>query len=122
MATLAVAVPRVVHAQDENGVYDPDEVTKAARLSSKYKAAQVLKDAYPEKLLRAGVEGSAQIECIVDANGKVEPGSAVVVVTSVPAFGAAAKEAVEKFDFKPAEVKGAPVKSRVLVPLVFKIR
>jgi TonB family protein len=120
--TLSVIAPRAARAQDSAGVYDPEDVHVPPKFASKSKIANIVKYAYPERLKQAGIEGTAQVACIVGTDGKVEPGSVQIVMATVPAFGAAAKEAVEKFEFKPGMVKGTAVRVRTLVPLVFKLR
>jgi protein TonB len=123
LAGAAVVVhPRVARAQDSAGVYDPEDVQTPPRLASKSKVAEIVRYSYPERLKQAGIEGTAQISCIVGVNGKVEPGSVQVVMATVPAFGTAAKEAVEKFEFRPGIMKGSAVRVRTLVPLLFKLR
>ncbi|HVT03652.1 MAG TPA: TonB family protein [Thermoanaerobaculia bacterium] len=68
---------------------------------------------YPELLLRVRMRGSAIVECIVDAHGKVQ--SVVPVFSTHKLFEAAAVDAVRKWMFKPGSVDGRPV------PTIFRL-
>src|SRR5258708_38394511 len=96
------------------------EVDTRPNFSCPPATARLIARSYPEQLRRAGISGSVQLEFIVDASGKVEPGSVQVVVASVPALGEAAKAVVEKIEFTPGTIKGEPVRARVLLPLSYK--
>jgi TonB family protein len=120
-AAAIFAVPQRLAAQDTT-VYDQEEVTVVPKLISKSRAGDILRRAYPEKLQQVGIEGSAQIAVVIGLDGKVEAGSGEVISATVPAFGSAGKDAAEKFEFKPGRLKGTPVRVRILVPMVFKLR
>ncbi len=76
---------------------------------------------YPPVLQQAGLEGKVLLEFIIDSTGHVESASVRVLERSRPGFDAAAMEAVEKSLFRPARVRGRPVRQRTLQPVVFRI-
>jgi TonB family protein len=75
---------------------------------------------YPDSLRRAGVDGLALLEFVVDANGAVEPGSASVAAASHPAFGIAAREALVGIRFTPATRAGRRVRQLIYLPVRFE--
>lgn len=69
--------------------------------------------------LRAGVEGSAWINCLVDENGHVT--DALVDETTYVEFGDAALAAIKNWSFTPAMRNGRPFAARVLIPFRFEL-
>lgn len=119
VTVMMLVLPAAVRAQDANKIYDLSEVDAMPKLASGSFMARIINDAYPANLRKAGVGGAVQMEFVVNANGKVEPAS-IDAVSSVPALVEAAKQVAPKLEFTPAKVKGTAVKSRVVLPLVFK--
>lgn len=74
---------------------------------------------YPKDLREAGIEGEAVVEMIVGTNGDVA-GLRIVRATNKE-FAAAAALAVVKWKFRPGEIDGIPVNTRMQVPIVFKL-
>jgi TonB family protein len=119
-AAIVAAAPAAAAAQDK--VYGVEELTTKPKVASMTKTAQLVQRSYPDKLKAAGVDGTVQVEFVVGPDGKVEAGSVQVVAASVPAFGDAAKEVASKLEFQPGKVNDAPVRARVLLPIVYKAR
>lgn len=118
--TLALALaPARADAQSSDPVVPPENLTKGPKLASPAAAASLVSRAYPPQLRRAGIGGVVQLELTVDKTGKVEKNSVEVVVAAAPVLGEAAKSVAERLEFRPAEVNGAPVRTRVLIPLTF---
>lgn len=117
-ALLVVALPGLAAAQEK--VYAPEELSAAPKLAAPAEVARIVRDAYPPALKRAGVGGSVELEFVVDSEGKVDPASVQIIQAAPAALGPAAKSAVEKFRFKPGQVNGQPVRTRVAIPLVFR--
>ncbi len=71
--------------------------------------------AYPAVMRSMGVPGRAVLEFVVEADGRVDPGTVRVVSATAPAFGQAAVEGVTgtRCRYRPGEYRGQPV--RVLV-------
>lgn len=74
---------------------------------------------YPAELRQAGVRGEAGMLLVVSPAGKVT--EAAVLRATDERFGVAAREAVLKWTFKPAQRNGAPVACRLYVPIVFAV-
>ncbi|MDQ8155677.1 MAG: energy transducer TonB [Gemmatimonadota bacterium] len=109
----------MAHAQDAKKIYDLSEVDAMPKLSSPTYMARIMSEAYPANLRKAGVGGAVQVEFVVDEKGRVDAGS-IDAISSVPALTEAAKQVAPKLEFSPAKVKGTAVKSRVVLPLIFK--
>jgi periplasmic protein TonB len=115
------AIPKIAFAQGGT-VYAGTDLDTPPKLVSASNAARAVQDAYPDQLKKAGIGGTVQVQFVVDEKGKVEASSVEVIAASLPQLGEAAKQAVQGIEFKPGVAKGAPVRSRVLLPLVFKAR
>ncbi len=68
---------------------------------------------YPPALRQVGVEGSVRLRYVVGTDGKVEPGSVEVLMSTNKAFEAPAIEAITRSHFRPARVKGQKVRQLV---------
>ena len=117
---MFAALPALASAQDK--VYSADELTTKPKVQSMSRTAQLVQHSYPEKLKAAGVDGTVQVQFVIGADGKVDPGSIEVVAASVPALGEAAKAVAAKLEFQPGKVNDSPVRTRVLLPIVYKAR
>jgi protein TonB len=69
--------------------------------------------AYPDVLRSVGVEGVVQLQFVVGSDGRVEPRTIRVVRSSNPAFEANAVAGIAKIVFRPARVRGTPVRQLV---------
>ncbi|MES2124039.1 MAG: energy transducer TonB [Gemmatimonadota bacterium] len=69
--------------------------------------------AYPPVLKTAGIEGKVSLRFIVGTDGRVEGGTIQVLSSTNKAFEAPAIEAIKKSRFKPAKIRGAPVRQLV---------
>jgi protein TonB len=76
---------------------------------------------YPPVLQQAGVEGRVLLEFIIDTTGHPEAASLRVVERSAPGFDPAALETIQRSLFRPARVRGKPVRQRTLQRIVFRI-
>lgn len=76
---------------------------------------------YPPVLQTAGVEGRVMVQFIIDTTGHMEPASFRILETTNPGFNAAAEETLQKSVFRPARVRGAPVRQRTVQAIVFRI-
>lgn len=118
---LSAFSPERLLAQAADSVYNASELSTAPHLSSTAAAARLIRSSYPDQLKRAGIGGDVQVEFVIDPQGKVDPSSIQVVMASVPALGEAAKSVVRSLEFSPGKVNGTPVRTRVVLPLVYKI-
>lgn len=119
LAALAILLPIAARAQDAT-VYSSSELDKPPALVSTEMTARLLARSYPAALRRAGVTGTVQVQFIVDQTGKVEPNSIQIVSSSLPALSEAAKGIVTEISFRPGQLNGQPVKSAVILPIVYK--
>jgi protein TonB len=69
--------------------------------------------AYPDVLRSVGVEGVVRLQFVVGIDGRAEPRTIRVVSSSHPAFEANAIEGIAKIVFRPARVRGTPVRQLV---------
>jgi TonB family protein len=72
---------------------------------------------YPAALRQFRVSGRATIDFIVAPDGKVT--NAQVTSASMPEFGQAALEGVERWQFEPGVVSGNAVATHMQIPIVF---
>jgi protein TonB len=78
--------------------------------------------AYPTEARRREVEGVVLVEAIVDADGRVEPGS-LKVRESVTLLDGAAVDAVSQWRFRPGRDRsGTPVRVILEIPVRFVLR
>ena len=68
---------------------------------------------YPDSLKAAKIEGRVTIRYIIGADGLVETNSLRVLDASRQEFEAPAIEAIKKSMFKPAKIKGTPVRQMI---------
>jgi len=74
---------------------------------------------YPEEAKKAGTQGKVFVSLTIDESGKVIQAD---IMKSVDKYlDAAALEAVSKISFTPAKKAGKPAKSRMLLPIDFKL-
>ena len=126
-ATVAVAavtllLPSAAMAQDANRTYTLAEVEVRPSLSSVQNFQRLVSEGYPEDLKRRRMGGIAEVAFIVDATGKVDPLSIEVVDATQPAFGEAAKKALLMSGFKPGRVSGTAVRTKVSLPIVYRVQ
>jgi protein TonB len=68
---------------------------------------------YPEVMRGVGIEGVVRLRFVVGINGRVEANTIQVVSSSNKAFEANAIEGIKKIIFKPARMRGQPVRQLV---------
>ncbi len=76
---------------------------------------------YPPALAYAGITGRVELMYVVDTTGRAEPGSLRVLVSSHPAFEAAARESVTGGRSSPARLHGRMVRQLVRQALSFRV-
>lgn len=121
-AALVVITPAASQAQDASRTYTLAEVETKPALANISNFQRAVSEGYPEDMKRRRMGGIAELAFIVDATGKVEPSSVEVVDATQPAFGEAAKKALLMTGFKPGKVSGAPVRTKVSLPVVYRVQ
>jgi len=76
---------------------------------------------YPDALKSVNVTGECVMQYIVDARGRVEPGSIKTLSCTHKLFGDAVRRALLEARYRPAEVGGNPVRQLVEQPFIFKL-
>lgn len=74
---------------------------------------------YPASIRKRGIEGRIIVQVVVTENGEVE--DAKVIKSLHPALDRAALNAVKSVVWKPAMLKGKPVKVSVAIPITFRL-
>lgn len=97
------------------GVYSPGELDDPVQQIS------IPTPRYPPALQSMGIQGSVELQYVVDTTGHAEPNSFQVLSQTHPAFVEPAKEAILKGVFKPARFRGHPVRQLVRQPVRFKV-
>ncbi len=76
---------------------------------------------YPEMLRASALEGHVDLLFVVDTLGRVEPASIEPLNSTNDLFTSAAREALLRWHFSPAEVRSRKVRVRMQQPFVFTI-
>jgi TonB family protein len=92
--------------------------TGSVKLDRAPKARKVTTPEYPPELKSSRIEGSVEVEFMVNTDGTT---SEVHVVSSTnPGFEGAAIEAILSSNFRPAQAKGKAVRTKVKIPITFR--
>jgi TonB family protein len=86
--------------------------------------ASPLDVAYPPLLRQAGIEGDVVLEFVVDATGRVDSASVIVIPGAEPvhrALEASAARAIRNARYQPAVVNGRPVPLRIRQTVSFRL-
>ncbi len=125
-AAVAVAVfsfgpfASTAQAQDDK-VFALADVQSPPKLKSPAAAGRLISDSYPADLKSRGIGGMVQVEFVVGVDGKVEAGSVKVLDATQTQLGEAAKGVAAKLVFNPGKAAGTPVKTKVVLPIVYKV-
>lgn len=117
-------VPQSMANKEESTGTGPIDVSLAEEkpeLRNRSEVARLLQRLYPPLLRDAGITGQATIKFVVNAQGRVEPGSVSVVAATHDAFGEASTKVGEKMVFKPAKVGGRAVPVLVTMPITWTL-
>lgn len=103
-----------------NYVYTSDMVEARPELANGGEVSRLFERFYPRVLADQGVAGRVMLELIVEADGRVRPGSVRVVSATNPQFSDATLRIVERFRFRPARVGEQAVPVMVTIPIDWK--
>lgn len=101
----------------KTGLYQASEVDVSPSVIGGYSTPE-----YPESLRRAGIEGQAVVEFVVDARGRVDMATFTVIEATHPSFVSAVRDALPRMRFRPGQVRGKKVNTRVRIPFSFVIK
>ncbi len=99
----------VVGGTGDIPVADYDQPARPIRLT---------KPVYPQEGFVKKIEGTVEVEILIDVTGRVKP---TRILRSIPALDAAALECVKQWVFSPAMKHGRPVPILARAPVNFKI-
>lgn len=89
------------------------------RLANAAQVQRALQRLYPPALRDAGVMGYTTLKFVIDAQGRTNPGSIVVLSTSHPDFAGASAAAVTVMRFRPARIGRKSVPVLVEIPIAW---
>jgi len=100
----------------------PGSVVKlAGEVDEQVEVLSARRPSYPPALAAAGISGQVRLAFVVDTLGRCEPGSVRVVGSTHPGFERAAIDAVLGSAFRPARVRGMPVRQLVQQSVIFRL-
>jgi protein TonB len=79
---------------------------------------RITKPKYPQSAFNKRIEGTVELEILIDAKGRVVRSR---IVQSIPELDAAALDCVRKWRFKPAMKAGRAVATVARAPIMFRI-
>jgi periplasmic protein TonB len=97
----------------------PNEELSGAELMMR--VLTLAKPRYPEMLRQSGIEGRVLVRFTVDTLGRVDMRSIQVMQTTHDLFTNAVRDALQRFRFKPTEVRGRRVPALAEMPFEFSI-
>lgn len=100
-----------------NEVFDASDVEVRPRLSNGAEIQRSLQSRYPDSLVGARVSGSVMATFVVNADGRVDPSSVRILSSPNPAFNAPTQNVLRRARFRPATVRGQPVRVQVSMPV-----
>jgi TonB family protein len=116
-AAVPARVEPAARAPSANEVFDEDVVEQRPRLTNVNELQRALQDRYPAQLQANRVSGSVMASFVVGADGRVDPGSIQIVNSPNPGFNAPTQSVLRRARFRPATVKGQPVRVQVTMPI-----
>jgi TonB family protein len=99
--------------------------TSCLRSSSEQQASQRRhspRPTYPVVLQRAGIEGEATMQFVIDTTGRVDPRTIQLLASTDFRFALACREALPQMEFSPARIDGRKVRELVQLPFSFALR
>jgi protein TonB len=119
-----VFAPARASAQQQSAspspIYASNDLESPPKLVSTAKAAKVIEGSFSRPLRQAGLGGMVQLQLVIDTRGNVEETSIEVVETPSPALAEAARRAARRLEFTPGRYRGEAVRTRVILPIVYK--
>lgn len=103
------------------GPVSTEETFVADEVDDPVQPINQLRPRYPPVLQQAGIAGSVDVQYVVGINGKAEPESFKVLRSTNKAFEDPARDAILGSTFKPARIRGQPVRQLVQQRVSFTI-
>jgi len=108
-------------APSASRVFDEDVVEQRPRLTNVNELQRALQDRYPAQLQANRVSGSVTASFVVGADGRVDPGTIQIVNSPNAGFNAPTQSVLRRARFRPATVKGQPVRVQVTMPIAWTL-
>ena len=102
-------------AEDTSPIYSQEAVNEKAIALPSPRPPRA-----PQEILNAPRRHEARVEAVVDTSGRVEPCSIRLVSTTNQAWGEAVMRWARGERYQPARVGGRPVRSRVIIGLLWE--
>jgi TonB family protein len=112
----AVRAEQVTVGRDEPSAYSSSEVERQAAPLPGNRPAE-----YPAMLRAANVSGEVVLRFVVDTSGRADSSTIRVLQSTHSLFTAAARDALIKMRFQPAERSGRPVRQVAQMPFHFSL-
>lgn len=109
----------LLFASASNGKSAEDRTYSMSEVESAPVVKHQVPPVYPAELRKAHVVGEAKIQFVVDPSGQTT--QVVCLSSAAPEFGDAAIQAVQQWQFQPAQKGGRAVACRIVMPIVFAL-
>jgi protein TonB len=103
------------------GVFSRDSILAESAVDEPATVLRQRPPRYPPSLQSAGLEGRVTVRFVIDAEGRVEPGSIRIASAGHPGFEGSARETIRNTVFSPARVRGHAVRQWAQQAVVFRI-
>jgi TonB family protein len=107
---------------DTAGSFDPDSILAASAADEPAVVLVQRAPRYPPALQAAGLEGRVSVRFVIDGGGRVEPGSLRITSATHAGFEESARKTILETLFRPARVRGRPVRQWAEQAIVYRIR
>ncbi len=118
-AVAAVPTPTDMSLGQAAPARGPDAIYEPADLDRQPVPIKQPHPVYPYDMRKSGYSGEVVVEFILDTNGVVQ--SAFALSSTRPEFEKSAVQAVSKWRFRPGRKHGAPVYTRMQIPIVYSL-
>ena len=106
---------------DPTGAYYPDSILAEAAVDEPASVLLQRAPRYPPALQAAGLEGRVSVRFVIDGEGRVEPGSIRITSATHAGFVESARETIIRTLFRPARVRGRPVRQWTEQAVVYRV-
>jgi TonB family protein len=103
------------------GGFNPDSILAESAVDEPATVLLQRPPRYPPPLQSAGLEGRVTVRFVIDAAGRVEPGSIRITSAGHAGFEGSARETIRTTVFRPARVQGRAVRQWAQQAVVFRI-
>jgi TonB family protein len=111
----------VLPGPDRAGVFDPDSILAESAADEPAVVLVQRAPRYPPALQAAGLEGRVSVRFVIDGGGRVEPESVRITSATHAGFEASARETILETLFRPARIRGRPVRQWAEQTIVYRI-